>query len=692
MLVFLTVLPTILPAQSAQRDSLLALAAAASSDSARVQLIMSAGKLYLGPEPDSALYWFDRAEQLAVQAGYQRGVARCKINSAYALLDLGRNDRALQLCQEAIPICERLNMGKELVAAYNSIGNVYNYRGEATKAIEYYLLALKTIEWAEGLPPHFVIGVRSNLAMLYVGLREYEKGYQQARETFEASLKLNDEASAANAAQHLATALEGMNRREEAQAYYRRALELGRKTRQPKLCVSMLGYLGAFALSKSRYDEAQRYYDEALQTAAELGDTYSLMTARHNLGDLALYQGRYQLAREHTLAALGYARQTNVKQYEQDLYLLLSDLALAQRDYDQYANYRQQYQDLRDTMVNDAVVYATAELETRYQTEQQQQKITQLQREQEIQQLRVRQKNGFMLGFAGLSVLVALLGFISYRAARQRRRLAEQEVVIQQQKIRELENEKQLAAVDAMLRGQEEERGRLARDLHDGLGGLLSGIKQSVHALHDATLRPLTFREHAGDTPASAPAAASPPASSEIAASLQWVEERLDHSIHELRQVSRNLMPEALLRFGLKDAVHDYCDHLAHAQGLQIHFQAYGLDTRIEQHVEVILFRVIQELLNNIVKHAAATQAIVQLIRDEDRLHLTVEDNGRGFDLKNTASPGIGWLNIRSRVDYLGGRLDVQSAPGKGTSVSVELNIRDNPANPPISALTNRKL
>jgi two-component system NarL family sensor kinase len=662
--------------QDAARDSLLRLAAAAPTDSARVQLTMEAGKLYLGPQPDSALAWFERARRLAEQSGYRRGVARCQINAAYALLDLGQHDRALELCTQAVAICGQLKMGKELVAAYNSMGNVYNYRGDPPKAIEHYLLALKTMEWAQGLPPHFPIGVRNNLAMLYVSLREFDKGLDQAQRTYREALDLGDEHSAALAAQHIATALMGMNREAEAIPYFETALDLARKTEQPKVCVSMLTYLGSINTDHGRFDESRQQYGEAIDLARGLGDTYSLMTCEYGLGELALRQQRYDEAKSHTLTALHHAEAVNVQDFKQSIFLQLSDIALAQGDFARWSHYREAYQDLRDTLASNAVFYATTELETRYETEKKQQQIDRLEREQEIQQLRLQRNNVFMLSLAGLAALLGLLGFTAYRAARQRRRLAEQEVLIQHQKIRELENEKQLAAVDAVLRGQEEERGRLARDLHDGLGGLLSGIRQSVHALFRTAHDPaVALQEQADGSALAANREAGNVANLEVRATdLLWVEERLDHSIHELRQVSRHLMPEALLRFGLADAVRDYCDHLEHGQSLRIHYQAYGLERRPEQHVEVVLFRIIQELLNNIVKHAGATEAIVQLIRDENRLHLTVEDNGRGFDYKNTPPTGIGWINIRSRVDYLGGRLEVQSAPGHGTSVSVEVS------------------
>lgn len=147
----------------------------------------------------------------------------------------------------------------------------------------------------------------------------------------------------------------------------------------------------------------------------------------------------------------------------------------------------------------------------------------------------------------------------------------------------------------------------------------------------------------------------------------------LDKSIGELRHIARNMMPEALVRFGLRDALQDYCDHLRLTSGLSVHYQAFGLEKRLPQQTEVILFRISQELLNNILKHAQASTILVQLTEHDGRINLTVEDNGRGFDPKKLkTAPGVGWLNIKSRVEYLNGTLDLRSTPGQGTSVSVE--------------------
>jgi two-component system NarL family sensor kinase len=149
----------------------------------------------------------------------------------------------------------------------------------------------------------------------------------------------------------------------------------------------------------------------------------------------------------------------------------------------------------------------------------------------------------------------------------------------------------------------------------------------------------------------------------------------LDTSIKELRRVAHNMMPEMLTKFGLNEALKEYCHTINTTKLLTVKYQSLGMDSRVEKSTEIIVYRIVQELLNNIIKHAAAGEAIVQLIRENDRLNIVVEDNGKGFDTALLErSKGAGWLNILSRVDYLKGHLDIHSEPGKGTLVTIELN------------------
>lgn len=150
----------------------------------------------------------------------------------------------------------------------------------------------------------------------------------------------------------------------------------------------------------------------------------------------------------------------------------------------------------------------------------------------------------------------------------------------------------------------------------------------------------------------------------------------IDTSIKELRRVAQNMMPEMLTKFGLDEALKEYCNTINAAELLTIKYQSLGMEARLEKSTEIIIYRIVQELLNNTLKHAVATEAFVQIIKDGNRLNVGVEDNGKGFDTNLIENnKGAGLSNVRSRVDYLKGQLDIHSEPGKGTLVNIEFNI-----------------
>ncbi len=145
-------------------------------------------------------------------------------------------------------------------------------------------------------------------------------------------------------------------------------------------------------------------------------------------------------------------------------------------------------------------------------------------------------------------------------------------------------------------------------------------------------------------------------------------------SIHEMRRVAHNMMPEALVKFGLDTALNNFCNDVNQSSALKVTYQSMGLaDAVVDESTSITIYRIIQELINNIIKHAAAASAIVQLSKTGQQYSIIVEDNGKGFDtaiLKS--SKGIGWSNIQSRVEYLKGTVDIQSKPDQGSSVHIE--------------------
>jgi two-component system, NarL family, sensor kinase len=211
------------------------------------------------------------------------------------------------------------------------------------------------------------------------------------------------------------------------------------------------------------------------------------------------------------------------------------------------------------------------------------------------------------------------------------------------------ESEKQIIAMNSIIQGQELERSRMAKDLHDGLGGMLSGIKLNLSSMKGNMII------HENDAQLFTKSIV-----------------QLDNAIAEMRRVAHNMMPEALLKFGLTEAVQDYCDGINESNAVKMKFTAIGLDQAMEKPTEVILYRIIQELSNNVLKHAAAKNIFIQLNKHEQGITLTIEDDGIGFN-STQITKGAGLQNVQSRVDYLKGTMEINSSPGEGAAFIIEI-------------------
>ena len=208
--ILFTCSPLVVCAQiEVKRDSLLRVAQTAAPDTARVWALMEAGKLYTQPAPDTAVLYFGQALALAEKIGFERGIAKCRINRSAPYNNLGRYREAIADCQAAIPICERLGMKKELVAIHNNMGNAWDYLGNRRQAIESFAKALKAMEGVS-LPPHFPLTVRNNLARQYNDLGLYEKGLEYGKKSYEEASAQGDSAQVAVALHIMAAAAAAM--------------------------------------------------------------------------------------------------------------------------------------------------------------------------------------------------------------------------------------------------------------------------------------------------------------------------------------------------------------------------------------------------------------------------------------------------------------------------------------------------
>ncbi len=206
-------------------------------------------------------------------------------------------------------------------------------------------------------------------------------------------------------------------------------------------------------------------------------------------------------------------------------------------------------------------------------------------------------------------------------------------------------------ATTAIIAAEENERKRIAADLHDGVGQIMSAAKMNLSAFENE----LPFRDEKQKI------------------SFEKIIDLVDESCKEIRSVSHQMMPNALLKSGLGSAIKEFIDKLDN-RILKVNLHTEGLNERLESNVETILYRIIQECVNNVIKHSEANTLDISLIKDADGLSATIEDNGKGFDTKSKDHiEGIGLKNIYSRVSFLKGTVDFDSSPGNGTLVAIHI-------------------
>jgi len=330
------------------------------------------------------------------------------------------------------------------------------------------------------------------------------------------------------------------------------------------------------------------------------------------------------------------------RKFDGQLLLNKSKVEIARGNYQAGLMYREKYQNIKDSIESIERAKAISRLEILYRTEEQVNKINELNNLAILEQ--TKRNRNYLIG----SLLFLGLGS-NFLWSIRNNKIKEK---IHFEELKNLEAQQQVISLHSMINGQETERTRIAKELHDGLGGLLSATKMHFMSLNESLLE------------------------TQNKGILTKCLELLDRSSKDLREIAHSMMPEILLQKGLGIALESYCDQLNGSKIIHFEFQHFGLAERLKSNVEIMIYRVIQELLNNILKHSNAQKAIVQISKQDNRLFIMVEDDGVGFKLdQNDQKLSAGMKNIKERVNFLNGNLSIDSIEGIGTTVYIELSL-----------------
>ena len=388
---------------------------------------------------------------------------------------------------------------------------------------------------------------------------------------------------------------------------------------------------------QKKYDLAEKNLLRALNIRQILKDSFAIALTYSDLGVAMNGKGDYNKAIEYLSLSNQMAEHLKYPELQSNNYSELSTVAQKQGDFQKAFQYFMKRSALRDSLYALEKTRQIEELNTKYETAQREQQI-------QNQQNKIRLQNFLFIGIAGLVLLAGLLIYSQYKRYRLRKETQLQAEIMRQQEI----------AVKAVMEAEENERERIAKDLHDGVGQMMSAAKMNLSAFESE----IQF------------------SNAEHKESFEKIISLVDESCKEVRTVSHIMMPNALLKSSLGAAIREFVDKLNN-KTLKVHVYTEGLDERLDSNVETVLYRVIQECVNNTIKHAGATTLDISLIKDKDGISGTIEDNGKGFDTTDKEKfEGIGLKNITTRIEYLKGTVDFDSAPGRGTVVALHVPLQ----------------
>jgi len=632
------------------RDSLIRALARSRQDSNAAMTMIYLGAQYEYNQQDSALYYFRRAYDLSKQVNYVRGMVNGLSLQAGLLADQNKLSEAIALDSEAIAIAARAGYKKGLASVYNNIAIAYDRRGDDVTSIDYYLRAI-AINQEVGDNHNLSTGY-SNIAGVYNNLSEYGKGYSYSLKGILLGRQVGDASAVESGYINLGSALISLKKPDTALIVLYDARIVARDNNDYDIADQALNDICAIYQQRRQLAKLKASAMEMLNFARSVNERQGIFYGLQELYFYYLLSKDYSQAMVYCRQLIALASEERVNKYLDDAYRDAATLELAQGHLDDYFRYNDLKDSIDGLMLSDKVLKNTQELETRFSLHEKQKEIDDLQKQSRIRELVVKQQHLMNAVLGGIMAVIILVAFLYRRNYRQKKKLLLTDGLLKQQRITELEKEKQLLATEAVLRGQVEERSRLAKDLHDGLGSILSGVKYSF----------INMKENLIITPVAA-------------AAFERGMGMLDRSIHELRRVAHNMMPEALMKFGLDTALRDFCDSIDQSGAIRLTYKSYHVnETSIPDTQAVAIYRIVQELVNNILKHAGAKTALVQLVRKAEALSIAVEDDGKGFDQAVLReSEGIGYLNLRNRVAWLNGTIDIKTESGKGTSVNIEL-------------------
>lgn len=682
LIVYSILLISSLPIYAQDYDNLLKSLDTVQSNELKVSILNELAWLSMYQDAEKSREHAEEALIMARQYNLEKDATYSLNSLANYWMQKGSLKKSEDFFKEALAI--RKNIGDSLLIgwSYNNLANLYRTKGDQTQAFEHCLLAKNYLEVTGG--KNDLAKVLTSMGLIYQKSGAFEAALRAFNEGLLIRKNINNPSSLADSYLVLGGFYQQTKQYALAKENYHEAEQLYTPSNPLGLAKTWNNFGNLYYLQEE-WDSAIIYYTQAKAKFNELGNNYELARTFNNIGQVYSKKLDYGKAKEFTLHSLEIRNEIEDQQGVTECYINLgiilshieeqqdsalnylskslhltqssnflllklkalkaiSDLKKKMGNPEKSCPYLEQYVQLNDSLSNN---YQKS-ISLQFLLEQEQHKRIEEEARNEKLKAENQQQSTLLITGSIIFLLLLATGFSMLIIYRQRKVKAELEADRKNQ---------ELNSVRAILEIQDSERKRIARDLHDRLGSTLSWIKLTFQNADEKIDRlkeenRLIYKE---------------------------AYKRLDEAVELTREIAQDLDSGVLKKFGLVAAIKELVTSLEKSIDLKIEFEHSGINERLESNLEEALYRIIQEVLNNVLKHAEANEVTIQFTRNNGNLNVIIEDNGIGFDttLPLNQKAGMGIKNIQSRLVPFNGTLDIDSMLGRGTIVIINLPIKN---------------
>jgi two-component system NarL family sensor kinase len=588
----------------------------------------------------------EKSKQYALQ-GMRLAVASQNYEKEAKLLNLlgvvhsfqGNYDSATSYYFREMEIGKKHDNKSIIVKALANLGLNHYYRTNYDSALYYDLKALAVQE--EMHDSLNIASNMSNIGNLYYRMESFQKAIQYLDAGLKIYEHLDNQTGIANDLNSLAAVYDDMGQVTKAIGMYERSLKIKEELNDQFGIANTLNNLAGIYSSQGNHGRALETYKKVLEIRTELDDKSGIALELFNISielrNLEKYAEAIQYAEKSFINSRGIGDKLLLRNVSEKL----AGLYFHQHNFEKAYEYQKFFKDISDSILNESKTKQVAEMETKYQTEKKEKENALLTINVALKEKQLLTEKAKFYVLSVVLIFILIISVLLYNRNQLKQKKILNEEMLKQEKLR----------IQSMIMAQEEERKHLAGELHDGLGQVLSAARLNVESL--------SLKNNGNAEPL-------------LANTMNLI----DHSFTELRNISHRMMPVQLIRFGLPSALNEVAATINKSGKIHISFDADENIPRFGSTVEINVFRIVQEWLNNIIKYSGATEVSVQLMFHDTELTVMIEDNGSGFEIeKLEKGKGNGWYNINSRLSLINGQIEVDSKLNKGTLVSIFISV-----------------